>query len=334
MTDLKNQSRIEIIQAMRLFAAIGITIFHCQFLGNHGYFGVEIFNVISGFIVVYNTENKRRCSWFLLKKFIRIVPLYWTFTFLFYGIISIIPSISVMSEAKPEYLIKSMLFIPFTNSRGFETPILGAGWTLNYEMFFYLIFFLAIHISHKHRALICGTVLTGLVILHSFFAESFIAQYYTNSILLEFVMGLIAFYILKLLSRIRIHKTSRFILSVIVVVMVILLAVNETAYANVARCFRLGIPAVILFTVLICLNRDKEFPNIFVKLGNATYSIYLVEYFTSAAYKLFSANKNMGIRFAMLILCILVTLLIGYFSYKIVEIRFGEWIKRKLKVSR
>lgn len=150
---MKNGKQIEIIQIMRLFGAFLIVIFHANLIGNHGYFGVDVFSVISGYIIMYSTEKPSARENFLLKRLIRIVPLYWLMTALNYAIISVLPQLSIMSEAKPEYLIKSMLFIPFVNGKGYNTPILGLGWTLNYEVMFYAVFFLAIHISHRWRGL-------------------------------------------------------------------------------------------------------------------------------------------------------------------------------------
>lgn len=159
------RERIEIIQIIRFLGAVCIVLYHSGLVGEHGYFGVEIFSIISGYIIVYSTRQTEDRKNFLLKRFIRIVPLYWLMTLFMYAIICLYPALSIMSEAKPEYLIKSMLFLPFQNSRGYNVPILGVGWTLNYEVLFYLIFFAAICLNHSHRSIIAGAMITFLTII-------------------------------------------------------------------------------------------------------------------------------------------------------------------------
>lgn len=330
MDMINTHSRIEIIQIMRLVAALGITVFHCQVIGNHGFCGVEIFNIISGFIAVYSTEDKKRCSWFMLKRIIRIVPLYWLFTIMFYEIIVIMPSASIMSEAKPEFLLKSMFFIPFVNGKGYNTPVLSAGWTLNYEMFFYLVFFIALHISHKCRALICGGILVSLVIIGCVFQKPFVIQYYSNTILLEFIMGMSAYYILRKILEIHTRKASTGILAGVAAIIVALMIFNEDACLVVPRCFRLGLPAFALFIVMVYMYKERRFPGLLVALGNATYSIYLVEFFSSGAYKIVAADKGAAMRTVLLMFCIIATVVSAYYCYRIIEIRFSGWIRKRL----
>lgn len=88
--------------------------------------------------MMLSTEKENAKNHFLRKRLFRVQPLYRLLTIITYAIICIAPQLFVMSEAKLEYLIKSMFFIPFVNSRGYDTLILSVGWTLNYEMFFSL----------------------------------------------------------------------------------------------------------------------------------------------------------------------------------------------------
>ena len=105
--------KIQVIQMLRLIAALGVFIYHTGVVGEKGFFGVELFFIISGFIMMYSTKDKKK--WFLTKRIIRIWPLYVLSTLVMYVAISLYPSLSVMSEKNPEYLLKSLLFIPFKN---------------------------------------------------------------------------------------------------------------------------------------------------------------------------------------------------------------------------
>lgn len=59
--------KIELVQILRLFAAISIFFYHSGMIGENGYFAVEIFNIISGFIIVYSTQNMISKKHFLKK---------------------------------------------------------------------------------------------------------------------------------------------------------------------------------------------------------------------------------------------------------------------------
>lgn len=103
-----------------------------------GALGVKVFFCISGYIIAHSllTAGSGRQSMyrFYLRRLIRVVPLYWLATLLF--------SLSRWSKGSPpggDELIRSLLFIPYADDQGQMRPVLGLGWSLNFEMFFYLV---------------------------------------------------------------------------------------------------------------------------------------------------------------------------------------------------
>ena len=101
---------------------------------------MDLFFVISGFVIFSLTEHQvigpRR---FLLDRLARIAPLYWLATLLAFTAVSLgLPLYGCSSD--PLLLLKSLLFIPAYSPNGHLWPTLLLGWTLNYEMFFYLLF--------------------------------------------------------------------------------------------------------------------------------------------------------------------------------------------------
>jgi peptidoglycan/LPS O-acetylase OafA/YrhL len=150
-----NERKLSGLQTLRGIAANMVLIFHCLAIGKlpkygfEGSFesvsflenfssGVDLFFLISGFVMCYSYANSKTSGFnFLLARIIQIVPIYWLFT-------SIIFVLNLLSENFMDWrLFVASLF--FTVNLDLRFPILAAGWTLQYEMFFYLIFALVLH---------------------------------------------------------------------------------------------------------------------------------------------------------------------------------------------
>lgn len=95
-------------------------------VGTFGPFGVDVFFVLSGFIIA-TTAPGRPGGLFLKQRLIRIVPLYWLLTLVMMALLAR----AGMLTARP--LLASALFIPTLHAE----PYIVVGWTLCYEMLFY-----------------------------------------------------------------------------------------------------------------------------------------------------------------------------------------------------
>lgn len=318
---MAEKKKVEIIQLLRLIGAICIIIYHSGIVGEHGYFAVEIFCILSGYILMYSTQKESSKQGFLKKRILRIVPLYWLATIFMYVLLLVAPQLSIMAEAKPEYLLKSMFFIPFFNSKGYGVPILGIGWTLNYEMFFYLIFFVALHISHKLRGIISSVVILVLVALHYILNfDALIWNYYTDAFMLEFVFGIFAFYTMDWLKARVQKKAIRYCLLTLSLLCFLWMCFDVGVGTDILRCVRLGIPALLFFMIIIACYEQNSYPKLLISYGNATFSIYLLEYFSTAAYKLVSSYTPLYLDIIIFILMLVATLIIGYWTYKYIEV--------------
>jgi peptidoglycan/LPS O-acetylase OafA/YrhL len=141
------------VQMMRFFAAFGVLLSHTMgFTIPPGApvwsvpltAGVHVFFVISGFIMVWMTANQfgdaAAARKFLLRRIIRIVPPYWFFTFIVIAAVAAQGGQIRNTTASWDLIATSLLFIPWPRSDGMLIPIMAQGWTLNFEMFFYLVF--------------------------------------------------------------------------------------------------------------------------------------------------------------------------------------------------
>lgn len=314
------EAKIEIIQLMRLLCSIMIILFHSNIIGMHGYFAADIFNVLSGFILVYSTHKVVSSKYFFYNRLVRIIPLYWFFTLITYALISFMPQISLMSEAKIPYLLKSLFFIPFINGKGAGVPIMGVGWTLNYEMFFCLIFWLGMKINHRYRGLISSFIIITLVVIGRVFKlDNYILRFYTDSLMLEFVFGIVIFYMKDLIKEYAQKRWVQISGYVFVIVSMAILIFDLGVDTNIIRGIRLGIPAFLLVLISIISFEKITFPRRLIALGNATYSIYLLEYFTTALYKVLAGKLGFIMESILFATMIAGTLAAGYLIYILIE---------------
>ena len=170
----------------------------------------------------------------------------------------------------------SLLFIPYRGASGNVTPLLGVGWTLNFEMYFYLLFAALIFLPRKIAVPTLGSVLAGIAALGAWSRPpSAILLTWTDPIILEFAigMGLAQLY----LAGVRIPGALRIGLAI----------AGAIATASVQppfqpptslRVLQWGIPAAAIFAAAV-LGTPVEFGPLrspLVALGDASYALYLV----------------------------------------------------------
>lgn len=271
------------IQYLRAAAALMVVFFHADGMAEEyfnfrglpfGAAGVDIFFVISGFIMWITTASERTTpASFAVNRIIRIVPLYWTMTLLLYGGWLIFHDPATVPSLWN--LVRSLLFIPFVSPRTGEIqPLLIAGWTLNFEMFFYAVFACGLLIARRHRALFVCTILGALVALPLLVSLSGpVGLTYTSPLLVEFMVGCL----LGIMYERKALPRPGIALFLLVIGCGLLVASGMLSAANISasRFFHWGLPAFLIVTGALGLElqlRDWRLPML---LGDASYSIYL-----------------------------------------------------------
>lgn len=293
------------IQALRGLAAIAVVIHHSQqaiqdyglasiFDLGGGASGVDIFFAISGFIMVYTTVKfwGKPGAWsnFLVKRLIRIVPLYWIFTLLKIGCIVAGGGIVRYSVLTLPLVLGSFFFIPvFNPGHNQIVPILVVGWTLCYEMFFYFLLTVCLAVTKRpiQLLILILCVLTAV----SFFRQPAWGAQSTliNLILLEFVFGMLVALVVR-----AGHLLPPLMALLIGVAMLVILAVSPYIPFFVLpghgdsdyRAFYWGIPGALILYATVSLEpwmRGRFFA-LPILLGDASYSIYLVHAFVLAPF--------------------------------------------------
>jgi exopolysaccharide production protein ExoZ len=269
------------IQYLRGFAAILVIVQHVFTLNElNGYtdfklgnYGVSIFFVISGYVMWITTYGKNvRPIEFWRRRIIRIVPLYWICIAALISIYLLAPSVLKSTTITFENAIKSFLFIPHyhLNFSGRIYPILVPGWSLNYEMFFYLLFGLSLFCkSTLNRVFWLSGVLFGLVLTGAIaHPSSALAVTYTSAYLFLFAAGV----------WLAVFERKGFVPWVVTGCAIILVCVaffkQQTAIFYLWSCL-----IVAAALALEPLARLRPSP-LLLLIGDASYAIYLTHPFT------------------------------------------------------
>lgn len=289
------------LQVLRAVAALSVVYYHTDFriFGVHvDMGGVALFFVISGFIMTYISRSST--DGFLSKRLIRIVPLYWFatifalvwFNFGFSNPTYVYPLWAQWAANNPSQILtwfkehafalrtpdhawaisRSLLFLPSP-----ELPVLGVGWTLNLEMFFYLLFAGALTISRKWAPLICAAILTFIIILARNNACGSICNTYGHGYIVYFVLGIGCFYIWRWLEPLAIrhaNQTAVCCWAVLALWLASLFAPNHPVMVLVGG---FAIPAAVVLAALFLHSVGRVATNkTALTLGAASYSIYLM----------------------------------------------------------
>ena len=248
------QNKIDSIQVLRFFAAFSVMMVHLPVF-EFGIWGVDIFFVISGFIMMYVTENNEK--FFLLKRIFRIVPLYWLLTLGVFVLAIFVPEVLNNTTANVDHLIKSLFFIPFDKNGTGHFPILFLGWTLNFEVIFYFLFFLSLVFFKENRMIACSIFIIIFLLLNKIFSEkNFIFETYANDIFIEFIFGMILFTIWKKYkNKISTNLSNHFICLAILLVSIFILN-----YYNFSRSVSYGVPSFILAIYFLFFLNHLKFP--------------------------------------------------------------------------
>lgn len=275
--------RFDSIQTLRGFASVLVVLEHIRFL-NCGAFGVDIFFCISGFMLMFSTHKST--EHFFLKRVLRIAPFYYLVTLGTFAMLLVSPGLFESTRANPVYLLKSLLFIPFDIGGGVLQPLVRIGWTVNCEMFFYLIFGLSLRISRRWRGLLASAVMGCLVLLGQLFAFQWApAAFYTDPVMLEFILGILCYY--AAMGIYRLYETDR--LPRLLAPVCLLLALGLFAallftkpsinILGLRRPLVWGVPALCIVLCFLILGFFRKMPVCTVRLGDASFSLYLIHYY-------------------------------------------------------
>lgn len=293
----------------------------------YGSIGVDIFFVISGF-VIFTSASQRSLTpgEFFIQRAARIVPAYWIFTLITAATIYWAPSIMPLLGVDSISLLKSLFFIPTPNPSGIGIyPILTVGWTLNYEVLFYAIFFLSLFLP---RALLAPAIFFGVIISTYILPKmggSFL--FYGAPIVYEFLLGIIISIIYQLGLLKRINPMAAIPLVAISIAAVALMPDTDTHDP-----MRLGIPSAIIVIAIISQERYLPRLSILTKLGDFSYSTYLIH--PIVIWYMLSAKNHfdLNLTLTLIITCSLI-MVFSWWSFAFIELPISKLTKKRVLES-
>jgi exopolysaccharide production protein ExoZ len=269
------------LQLLRAVAATSVVYYHLHHAPNFGSFGVDIFFVISGFVIAMVAGNNPSPLTFAINRVARVVPLYWIFTVMVFVVAAVAPGLLNSTTANVGNLIKSLLFIPYFKENGALHPMLAVGWTLNYEMFFYAVVTVALLVRPK-RVFVVTAGIVGLAYATGQMlpAETPTGAFFRNTQLLEFLLGMMVYRIkdMALLKRIPPLVTGLMVISAYCA-----MAFTEV-HGITDRFMQFGIPSFVLVLMALQLENfvqrsDSMVVRLGAHLGDASYAIYLSHFY-------------------------------------------------------
>ena len=337
------------IHYLRAVAALMVVFCHIEIplarLGYQGSLpgflegGVDIFFVISGFVIFLSIQSKSVGVFeFYKRRILRIVPLYWMITTFLVLVAAFAPQFLKSVRFDTLHIAASYAFLPYPSpADGLLYPILVPGWTLNYEMLFYAAFGLSLLLAPRWRIAAIGCMLISLPLLGLRFGPASPALVFlTSTILLEFLFGVLIAWALCNRSGSRIGGTGLLLFGMLLFVAAPVIA----QHVPLQRFVLLGIPAAMIVSGALLLEKVVALPawRLPSLLGDSSYSLYLTHGIVLSAIgqlwlRLPFGNGGFSLA-AFSILALLACVLGGVLVYRLIDEPLQKRLRAGAKTNR
>ncbi len=329
------KKKIKNIQVLRGVAVLSVVLYHIWLFEKQmnfgkqlmpgifslGYLGVDLFFIISGFVMVSVTRGIFQQPFgsilFLYKRITRIYPLYW-----FYSILLVTAYFILGTDTSSLAInVKAFLLLPQE-----KYPVLNVGWTLIHEMYFYIIFSFFLFAPEKWLS---GLLLLWFLLIICFYLLIFKTQSVTltpalfhiiHPLTIEFIMGcMIALLFYK---KFRINGNTILVIGLLFSIAGMIIYSHDQGLW--LRVFLIGLPFSLLILGAVKIESDSGqcFSEILSSIGDASYSTYLshtlVIMLIARLWKRIPEFENYGY-LATSILMLFGSLIYGKYSYKFLE---------------
>ncbi|SIR11393.1 exopolysaccharide production protein ExoZ [Rhizobium sp. RU20A] len=343
----EERNRLFSVQYMRGWAATLVvfahTFEHPLSEPNHaflvsGRYGVEVFFVISGFIITCSVKGRQFSPVeFMLRRIARVVPLYWLVTLLVALLCVVLPTLFKTTSVTTSHLLQSLFFIPHADPRDITewSPLHKPGWTLIYEMFFYSLMAVLFWCSSLKSRVVTLTAIIGGLTAYGLTLPDRLSPlgYLTDLQLLPFLFGV-------WIGGLFLSRRHWFAQPAVPVgAGLAFLAFTAIVYVpslNPLGDFAMTIASLSLLALAISMEERRTFPRIplFKEIGDSSYSLYLWHMFVvglgwTVLGKLFGTT---GVAYALIGCLIVMLSIIGsHVAFLIVEKPMTAWLQDAIR---
>lgn len=346
MDKTKEAKYLDVLQIFRGVAALMVVIHHAsgslkyyhkidnhflEYIGSIGKYGVDFFFVLSGFIITYTAhfkyEEPNSFKHYVKNRLIRIYIPYLPIGVFFLLLYTLFPNFS--NSDRDISVLTSLTLFPHGN------PALSVAWTLSFELCFYLLFSLSFYSKKGWNLFVC--VWLSLILIFNYcpisslhFSEYPIFKIIFSTYNIEFILGF-------LLAKLILKKIKFNLITALFILILLLAAFFYFKFIDIhlfdfSLNFLFSLISFLTIYISIIYYKKKISPtSVFMMIGNATYSIYLIhnplQMIIIRVYPKINSTLNLifAMSFVMLICCV-----IGYLYYLVFEKKAISMLKNRL----
>lgn len=345
---MNKEKRVYQIDLFRFFAALIVCLFHYLFWGysgfnmsildfkevgnyfKYGYLGVDLFFIISGFVITLSIKNSS-LSRFFLSRIVRLYPAYWfcvTTTF----IVILLYGKPIFGTSFKQLLANMTMLHEIVNIKSID----GVYWTLLIEIKFYFIIGAYLMIKQKFKKITINSLVYVwllITVLYAFFNQNFILIFIDSFLILTWSSYFIAGIILY-----QIHITKLRVKDILILIVCLVISIYQgieripflesTTLSNFSPLIIASIIIlfyVLMFNVSIGKLQTINSPKL-IKLGLLTYPLYLIH--QNIGYIIFNNLKDAFNKYILLIGTLILMIILSFFINKFLEIPISKFIKK------
>lgn len=332
-------NRIDSLQWLRAIAAFWVLFTHVfQRMGLQpfgytfsGQWGVDIFFILSGFIIYFTTKDSSSWARFARKRIFRIFPLYLFCVAAYYFFFHITSGIKLTGVQWTQ----NVLMVPFSDAIGYHSLLVGQAWSTCYELYFYFILAMLLLLNiPKQRLIVLLLALYGLGLLAGCFGGMmqygwwrYLLSLIASRHIFMFCIGIsIAMWYGRITPPIKVLERCTPVkqMTILSLLFIVYIAICLTRY-NFFSSIAVSTVAFIICLLSQPLLKEANWANhVMTYLGDISFSVYLVHSLIIRILMFIGVNNYQ----LLLPTTILATIILSSLTYKLVEKPFINLAKR------